>query len=47
VVTEAHRWLVRAATVALADYRRWLPAAGYEGAASIGGSFYSDDIEDY
>jgi glycine cleavage system aminomethyltransferase T len=32
---------------ALADYRRWLPAAGYEGAASIGGSFYSDDIEDY
>ncbi|MGZ4295042.1 MAG: hypothetical protein ACXVRM_12435 [Solirubrobacteraceae bacterium] len=32
---------------ALADYRRWLPAAGYEGAASLGGSFYSDDIEDY
>jgi syringate O-demethylase len=32
---------------ALAEYRRWLPAAGYEGAASIGGSFYSDDIEDY
>jgi syringate O-demethylase len=32
---------------ALADYRRWLPAAGYEGSASIGGSFYSDDIEDY
>src|SRR6185312_2397551 len=32
---------------ALIDYRRWLPAAGYEGAASIGGSFYSDDIEDY
>src|ERR1700759_2203091 len=32
---------------ALAGYRRWLPAAGYEGAASIGGSFYSDDIEDY
>src|SRR6202012_4604532 len=31
----------------LTDYRRWLPAAGYEGAASIGGSFYSDDIEDY
>ena len=32
---------------ALAAYRRWLPAAGYEGAASIGGSFYSDDISDY
>lgn len=28
-------------------YREWLPAAGYEGAGSIGGSFYSDDIEDY
>ena len=28
-------------------YRKWLPAAGYEGAASIGGSFASDDIEDY
>jgi syringate O-demethylase len=28
-------------------YREWLPAAGYEGAASLGGSFYSDDIEDY
>ncbi|HZE04715.1 MAG TPA: hypothetical protein VE127_05800 [Solirubrobacteraceae bacterium] len=32
---------------ALAGYRRWLPATGYEGTASIGGSFYSDDIEDY
>jgi syringate O-demethylase len=32
---------------ALAGYRRWLPAAGYEGRASLGGSFYSDDIEDY
>jgi syringate O-demethylase len=31
----------------LKAYREWLPAAGYEGAASIGGSFYSDDIEDY
>lgn len=31
----------------LADYRRWLPATGYEASASIGGSFYSDDIEDY
>jgi glycine cleavage system aminomethyltransferase T len=28
-------------------YREWLPAAGYEGAASIGGSFSSPDIEDY
>jgi glycine cleavage system aminomethyltransferase T len=28
-------------------YREWLPANGYEGSASIGGSFVSDDIEDY
>jgi glycine cleavage system aminomethyltransferase T len=28
-------------------YRAWLPATGYEGSASIGGSFVSDDIEDY
>ena len=28
-------------------YREWLPAAGYEGSGSIGGSFVSDDIEDY
>jgi glycine cleavage system aminomethyltransferase T len=28
-------------------YREWLPASGYEGMASIGGSFYSDDITDY
>jgi syringate O-demethylase len=28
-------------------YRQWLPATGYEGSASIGGSFVSDDIEDY
>lgn len=28
-------------------YRQWLPAAGYEGSGSIGGSFESDDIEDY
>jgi vanillate/3-O-methylgallate O-demethylase len=28
-------------------YREWLPADGYEGMASIGGSFYSDDISDY
>ncbi|WP_053082799.1 glycine cleavage system protein T [Mycolicibacterium chlorophenolicum] len=31
----------------LADYRKWLPAAGLEGFASIGGSFASDNIEDY
>ena len=28
-------------------YREWLPADGYEAAGSIGGSFVSDDIEDY
>jgi glycine cleavage system aminomethyltransferase T len=28
-------------------YREWLPATGYEAAASIGGSFYSQNIEDY
>jgi vanillate/3-O-methylgallate O-demethylase len=28
-------------------YRRWLPAKGYEATGSLGGSFYSDDIEDY
>ena len=31
----------------LRAYREWLPANGYEGSASIGGSFVSDDIEDY
>jgi glycine cleavage system aminomethyltransferase T len=31
----------------LKAYREWLPAQGYEASASIGGSFYSDDIEDY
>jgi syringate O-demethylase len=31
----------------LREYRSWLPASGYEGSASIGGSFSSDDIEDY
>jgi syringate O-demethylase len=31
----------------LKAYREWLPAAGYEGSASVGGSFLSDDIEDY
>jgi len=28
-------------------YREWLPATGYEATGSIGGSFVSDDIEDY
>jgi syringate O-demethylase len=28
-------------------YREWLPADGHEASASVGGSFVSDDIEDY
>lgn len=32
---------------ALKAYREWLPADSYEGRASIGGSFVSDDVEDY
>jgi glycine cleavage system aminomethyltransferase T len=32
---------------AMRAYREWLPATEYEGRASIGGSFVSDDIEDY
>jgi len=28
-------------------YREWLPAAGYEGTGSLGGSYYADDIADY
>jgi vanillate/3-O-methylgallate O-demethylase len=28
-------------------YREWLPANGYEASGSIGGSFVSDNIEDY
>jgi vanillate/3-O-methylgallate O-demethylase len=28
-------------------YREWLPADGYEGMGSLGGSYYSDDISDY
>ncbi len=31
----------------LKAYREWLPAAGYEGSASIGGSFASAAIQDY
>ena len=28
-------------------YRQWLPANTYEAIASLGGSFYSNDIRDY
>jgi vanillate/3-O-methylgallate O-demethylase len=28
-------------------YRQWLPASGYEGTGSLGGSFSSSNIEDY
>ncbi len=31
----------------LKAYREWLPANGYEGTGSLGGSYYSDDISDY
>jgi vanillate/3-O-methylgallate O-demethylase len=31
----------------LAAYREWLPATSYEAIASLGGSFYSEDIRDY
>ena len=31
----------------LKAYREWLPAEGYEGTGSLGGSYYSDDISDY
>src|SRR5438067_5569672 len=31
----------------LKAYREWLPAQGYEGTGSLGGSYYSDDISDY
>jgi vanillate/3-O-methylgallate O-demethylase len=31
----------------LKAYREWLPAGGYEGTGSLGGSLYSDDISDY
>ena len=31
----------------LRTYREWLPAAGYEGSASLGGSFASESVEDY
>jgi vanillate/3-O-methylgallate O-demethylase len=29
------------------SYREWLPAQGYEGTGSLGGSFYTNDISDY
>ncbi|HEY5059310.1 MAG TPA: aminomethyltransferase family protein [Gaiellaceae bacterium] len=32
---------------AMKAYREWLPAAGYEGTGSLGGSYYSNDISDY
>jgi vanillate/3-O-methylgallate O-demethylase len=28
-------------------FRQWLPAKGYEATASLGGSFYSNNVEDY
>jgi syringate O-demethylase len=31
----------------LRAYREWLPATGYEGSATVGGSFVPDDVEDY
>ena len=31
----------------LGPYREWLPADGYEGTGSLGGSFVSGDVEDY
>src|SRR3546814_13541034 len=33
--------------VCSSDLREWLPATGYEASGSLGGSFYSDNIEDY
>ena len=34
-------------TDSMKAYRAWLPADGFEANASIGGSFYSDRVEDY
>ncbi|MGH8988054.1 MAG: aminomethyl transferase family protein [Acidimicrobiales bacterium] len=31
----------------LRHYREWLPATSYEATGSLGGSFYSEDVEDY
>jgi vanillate/3-O-methylgallate O-demethylase len=32
---------------AMRDYRSWLPANGYEGTGSLGGSYYAERIDDY
>jgi vanillate/3-O-methylgallate O-demethylase len=32
---------------AMRSYREWLPASGYEGTGSLGGSYVSPNIEDY
>jgi vanillate/3-O-methylgallate O-demethylase len=32
---------------AMKAYREWLPAGSYEATGSLGGSYYSDNIEDY
>jgi len=32
---------------AMKSYRKWLPATGYEATGSLGGSLYSDNVEDY
>ena len=32
---------------AMKAYREWLPADGYEGTGSLGGSYYADDISSY
>jgi vanillate/3-O-methylgallate O-demethylase len=32
---------------AMRSYREWLPASGYEGTGSLGGSFVSSNIEDF
>lgn len=29
------------------EYRQWLPATGFEANSSLGGSFYSNNVEDY
>ena len=34
-------------TDSMEAYRNWLPADGFEANASLGGSFYSDNVEDY
>lgn len=31
----------------MTEYRQWLPAEGYEGTGSLGGSLYSDQMSDY